>query len=194
VLLSDEMGAPAERKATYADLEQLPAHVVGELLFGVLHTSPRPRLRHARASTRLGSRLGPPFDEGDGGPGGWLFLDEPELHLGEDVLVPDLAAWRRERLPELPDAAYLSLAPDWVCEVLSSSTRAIDLTDKRAIYHRERVSHLWFVDPAADVQTLEVQRWEQSGYVVVGAWRGEAVVRAEPFEAIELRLAALWAS
>ncbi len=188
------MGAPAERKATYADLEQLPAHVVGELLFGVLHTFPRPRLRHARASTRLGSRLGPPFDEGDGGPGGWLFLDEPELHLGEDVLVPDLAAWRRERLPELPDAAYLSLAPDWVCEVLSSSTRAIDLTDKRAIYHRECVSHLWFVDPAADAQTLEVQRWAQNGYVVVGAWRAEAVVRAEPFEAIELRLAALWAS
>lgn len=188
------MGAPAERKATYADLEQLPAHVVGELLFGVLHAFPRPRLRHARASTRLGSRLGPPFDEGDSGPGGWLFLDEPELHLGEDVLVPDLAAWRRERLPELPDAAYLSLAPDWVCEVLSSSTRAIDLTDKRSIYHRERVSHLWFVDPAADAQTLEVQRWAQSGYVVVGAWRGEAVVRAEPFEAIELQLAALWAS
>jgi Uma2 family endonuclease len=188
------MGDPAERNATYADLEALPPKVVGEILFGVLHTFPRPRLRHARASTRLGSRLGPPFDEGEGGPGGWLFLDEPELHLGEDVLVPDIAAWRRERLPELPDAAYLSLAPDWICEVLSPATRALDLTDKRAIYERERVGHLWFVDPATDAQTLEVQRWGESGYVVVGAWRGDAIVRAEPFEAIELRLTTLWAS
>lgn len=186
------MGEPAPRAATYADLEALPRHVVGEILFGVLHTFPRPRLRHARAATRLGARLGPPFDEGEGGPGGWLFLDEPELHLGADVLVPDLAAWRRETLPELPDAAFLTVSPDWVCEVLSPSTRALDSTDKRAIYQRERVPHLWFVDPSD--RTLQVQRWSPSGYVIVGSWRGEVNVRGEPFDAIELSLSALWAS
>jgi Uma2 family endonuclease len=186
------MAEAARRKATYADLEALPPNVVGEIIFGVLHAMPRPRVRHARAATRLGTGLGPPFDEGRGGPGGWIFLHEPELHLAEDVLVPDLAAWRRERLPELPDAAYLSLAPDWACEVLSPSTRALDVTDKRAVYHRERVSHLWYVDPQADTKTLEVQRWSPSGYVIVATWRGDAIVRAEPFEAIELALASLW--
>jgi Uma2 family endonuclease len=188
------MADPARRKATYADLEALPANVVGEILFGVLHAMPRPRIRHARAATRLGSRLGPPFDDGIGGPGGWVFLDEPELHLGEDVLVPDIAGWRRERLPELPDAAYLTLSPDWICEVLSPSTRALDVTDKRAIYLRERIAHLWFVDPQLDALTLEVQRWSESGYVVVATHRGDAVVRAEPFEAVDLALGALWAT
>ena len=185
------MADPARKKAVYADLEALPPNVVGEILFGVLHAFPRPRTRHARASTRLTGRLGPPFDEGDGGPGGWVLLDEPEIHLGEDVVVPDLAGWRRERMPELPDATFLTLAPDWVCEVLSPSTRAVDLTDKRAIYLRERVTHLWFVDPSD--QTLEVQRWSADGYVTIAAWRGDDRVRAEPFDAIELPLAALWA-
>jgi Uma2 family endonuclease len=188
------MGEAARRKATYADLEALPPGVVGEILLGVLHALPRPRIRHARAATRLGAGLGPPFDEGRGGPGGWVFLDEPELHLGEDVLVPDLAAWRRERLPELPDAAFLTVSPDWVCEVLSPSTRALDVTDKRAIYRRESVGHLWYIDPDPEAHTLEVQRWSSSGYVIVATWRGDVAVRAEPFDAIELSLGALWQS
>jgi len=186
------MAEPAKKQATYADLEALPPHVVGEILFGILHAFPRPRSRHGRASFRLGSRLGPPFDEGEGGPGGWILLDEPELHLGDDVVVPDLAGWRRARMPELPEVAYFTLPPDWVAEVLSPSTRTYDLTDKRAIYQRERVAHLWFVDP--DARTLEVQRWSGKGYLVVGSWRHEAVVRAEPFDEIELSLAVLWAT
>lgn len=185
------MAVSARRPATYADLEALPSNVVGEILFGVLHAFPRPRLRHARAATRLGATLGPPFDQGNDGPGGWVFLDEPELHLGDDVLVPDLAAWKRTRLPELPDAAFLSLAPDWACEVLSPSTRALDLTDKRAIYAREHVDHLWFIDPEAE--TLEVQRWSPNGYLVVASHRGDAVVHAEPFDTFTLDLATLWA-
>lgn len=186
------MGEPAKRRASYADIEALPSHVVGEILFGALHVFPRPRLRHARAATRLGARLGPPFDEALGGPGGWIFLDEPELHLHDDVIVPDLAAWRREHLPELPDASFLTVAPDWVCEVLSPGTRALDLTDKRAIYLRERVGHLWYVDPSLDARTLEVQRWSDRGYVIISSYRADASVRAEPFEAIELSLSALW--
>lgn len=185
------MGDAAHKKATYAELEALPPNMVGETFYGVLHAFPRPRARHGRARTRLGSRLGPPFDEGEGGPGGWILLDEPELHLGDDVLVPDIAGWRRERMPELPDVAFFTLAPDWLCEVLSPSTRTYDVTDKRSIYHRERVRHLWLLDPEA--ATLEVQRWADGGYVTVGSWRDSAVVRAEPFDAIELPLAALWA-
>jgi Uma2 family endonuclease len=189
---SQKMGEPATQTASYADLEALPPHVVGEILFGTLYAFPRPRPRHSRASFRLGSRLGPPFDDGEGGPGGWILLHEPELHLGDDVVVPDLAGWRRERMPELPDDAFFTLPPDWITEVLSPSTRTYDLTDKRAIYQRERVAHLWFVDPEA--KTLEVQRWSKKGYVVVGSWRDDAVVRAEPFDELELPLAALWAT
>jgi Uma2 family endonuclease len=184
------MAEPAKKKATYADIEALPPHVVGEILFGVLHAMPR--LRHAGAASELGGRIrigfGSRFSEG---PGGSVILDEPEVHLGEDIVVPDIAGWRRERLPELPDDLYLELAPDWACEVLSPSTRRTDVTDKRAIYHRERVVHLWFVDP--DARTLEVQRWTGAGYTVIASWRDDAVVRAEPFGEIELPLAALWA-
>lgn len=184
-------GAPARKEATYADLEALPANMVGEILFGVLHAFPRPRLRHARVSSRLGMTVGPPFDRGGGdAPGGWIILDEPELHLGRDVVVPDLGGWRRTRLPALPDEAAFTLAPDWVCEVLSPSTRQVDLTDKREIYQREGVKHLWLIDP--DAKLPEGRRLDTKGYVVAGAWRDEAVVRAEPFDAIELPLAVLW--
>lgn len=185
------MADPARKRATYADLEALPEHLVGEIVHGVLHAFPRPRLRHASASSDLGGRLRVSFGSRFGeGPGGWIILFEPELHLGEDVLVPDIAGWRREHVPELPDAAFMSVAPDWLCEVLSPGTRAHDLTDKRGIYFRERVTHLWFVDP--EERTLEIQRWSEAGYVSVGAFRDEAVVRAEPFEAVEIQLAALW--
>jgi len=128
---------------------------------------------------------------GRGGPGGWILLDEPELHLQADVLVPDLAGWRRERMPELPDAAALDLAPDWICEVLSPSTAATDRAEKMPIYAREGVTNLWLVDPIA--RTLEVSRLEQGRWVLLGTWRDEARVRVEPFAAFELDLAGLWA-
>lgn len=185
------MADPAEKQATYADLEALPPNVFGQIVFGVLHALPRPRIRHAFGASALAARIGGPFSYDPNGPGGWVVLIEPELHLTEDVLVPDLAGWQRTRMPEVADSAYLTLPPDWICEILSASTRSLDLTDKRAIYLRERVAHLWFVDPEA--KTLEVQRWSERGYVTLGAWRDEAVVCAEPFDAIELPLATLWA-
>jgi Uma2 family endonuclease len=176
---------------TYADLEALPAHVVGEILHGELVVSPRPAPKHARACSRLSMRLGPPFDLGDGGPGGWGILFEPELHLGADVVVPDLAGWRRERLPSLPEIAWFELAPDWVCEVLSPSTARHDRAQKLAIYARERVAHAWLVDPLA--RTLEVLRLVgEAGWLIAGVHGGDAVVRAEPFAAIELDLLSLW--
>lgn len=141
------VAGPARKRATYDDLIAVPDHLVAELINGALRTQPRPRLRHARAASRLGQALGSPFDRGRGGPGGWILLDAPEVHLGKDVLVPDIAGWRRERMPELPDEAYTTLAPDWICEVLSPSTAALDRTEKMPIYARTGVSHIWLVDP-----------------------------------------------
>lgn len=185
------MAQPAKKPATYEDLLAVPAPLVAELLFGVLHTHPRPSTPHASAATVLGAELSGPFRRGRGGPGGWVLLDEPELHLGADVLVPDLAGWRRERMPELPHVPAIELAPDWTCEVLSPSTAALDRSDKMTIFAREKVTHVWLVDPLA--KTLEVFRLDGATYRVVRVWRDDAVVRAEPFDAIELELAALWA-
>jgi Uma2 family endonuclease len=182
---------PQRKPATYADLEALPPNVVGEILSGILYANPRPALPHAAAATSLSEELGPPFHRGRGGPGGWIFLQEPELHFGDDVLVPDVAGWRRERMPKLPEAAYSSVAPDWLCEVLSPSTEGVDRGEKLPIYARERVAHVWLADPI--VRTLEIFRLDGTTYRLVGTHRDDATVRAEPFEAIELELAALWA-
>jgi Uma2 family endonuclease len=178
------------RKATYDDLRALPHNVVGELIRGSLVTHPRPASPHARASSRLGGALDGPFDRGAGGPGGWLLLDEPELHLHGDVLVPDLAGWRRERMPQMPDAPAFEIAPDWVCEVLSPSTARVDRVEKLPVYAHEGVRHVWLVDPLA--QTLEVLRLEGRLWSIVMAVAGECHVQAEPFDAIELALGALW--
>jgi Uma2 family endonuclease len=160
----------------------------------VLYAQPRPRSRHARSASRLGDVLGGPYDRGAGGPGGWIILDEPELHLGPepDVLVPDLAGWRRERMPELPDVANFTLAPDWACEVLSPRTADLDRAEKVPIYGREGVTHVWLVDPL--LRTLEVLRLDGATYRLIVTVRGDARVRAEPFDALELELALLWAT
>ncbi len=169
---------------------RVPDHLVAEILDGQLYTTPRPAPRHADASSGLGGALRGPFDRGRGGPGGWRILDEPELHLASDVVVPDLAGWRRERLPRLPDEAYFSLAPDWICEVVSPSTAAMDRVKKLAIYARERVSHAWLVDPIAC--TLEVLRLEEGRWTILSTWSGLDTVRADPFDAIDLDLSLLW--
>src|SRR3954467_12406104 len=132
-------GAPANRAATYDDLLQVPEHLVAEIVDGVLITSPRPAARHAMAASALGEELGPPFKRGKGGPGGWIILDEPEIHYQAmgDILVPDLAGWRRERLPKVEDIPFFTVSPDWICEVLSPSTEKIDRAQKLGIYARE---------------------------------------------------------
>jgi Uma2 family endonuclease len=166
--------------------------MVAEVIDGELRLHPRPAKPHAAAASRLGEELGPPFGRAKGGPGGWLILDQPELHLGSEILVPDLAGWRRERMPVLvDDVPYFTLAPDWACEVLSPSTAKEDRAEKLPIYAREGVGHAWLVDPR--LRTLEVLRREGERWLVVGVWKDDARVRAEPFEAIELDLAVLWA-
>ena len=132
-----------------------------------------------------------PFDQGVDGPGGWVILDEPELHLGADVLVPDLAGWRRERMPEVPDTSGFELAPDWLCEVLSPSTAATDRVEKMPIYARESVRHLWLVDPIA--RTLEAYELASGRWTLAGTWRDDARARVAPFAEVEIELAALWA-
>ena len=179
-----------KEKATYEDLLEVPDPLVAEILDGDLYASPRPALPHARVASALGGQLYDPFDRGRGGPGGWWILDEPELHFGDDVLVPDLAGWRRDRLPHIPDAPWISLAPDWVCEVASPSTERIGRVKKLRIYARESVSHAWLVNPTT--KTVEVFRRAESSWTLVAAHGGDEAVRAEPFGAIELDLAALW--
>lgn len=185
------MSEPPRRRATYDDVIAAPEHLVAEIIDGELVTHPRPAPPHAVAATRLGIAVGGPFDRGKGGPGGWLILFEPELHMHGDILVPDLAGWRRERMPRVPDATAFEVPPDWACEVLSPSTARVDRVGKMPIYARERVGHLWFVDPIA--RTLEVFRLEGSRYTVLGCYCDSAVVHPEPFDALPFELAPLWA-
>lgn len=185
--------AQARRRATYDDLVKVPDTMVAEIIDGELIANPRPAIPHAHASSTLGIDLGGAFGGPPGTPdkpGGWWILDEPELHLAADVLVPDLAGWRRERLPILPDAAFMTQAPDWACEVISPSTGGVDRGRKMRIYAREGVGHLWLVDPTA--RTLEVYRLEEGRWIVDGNHGGEDVVHAEPFSALGFALVRWW--
>lgn len=181
---------PARRTATYQDVLDAPDHVVAEIVGGELVTSPRPGSLHAAAASNLGGELYP-FGRGKGGPGGWVILLEPELRLSGDVLVPDWAGWRRERMPELPHVPAFELAPDWACEILSPGTARLDRADKLPIYRRERVPNVWLIDPL--LQTLEAFKLVDSAYQLLGVWSGAQLVRVEPFDAIEIDLAVLWA-
>jgi len=182
------------RKATSQDLMEVPDHLVAELIDGELITSPRPASPHALASSVLLANLVGPFHFGTGGggegPGGWWILIEPEFHFGEEIVVPDLAGWRRERMPVLPNVAAFELAPDWVCEVVSPSTVRLDRVRKMAVYAREKVTHLWLLDPLA--HTLEVYRLEADGWFVVSTHAGAERIRAEPFDAVELDMTRWW--
>ena len=180
----------AKSPATYQDVLDAPPNMVAEIVDGALSLQPRPASLHARASSTLGRRIGTPFDDGIGGPGGWWIIDEPELHLGCHVVVPDLAGWRRERMPEFPDVRSFDLAPDWVCEVLSPSTRTHDQIAKRRVYEAQGVAHLWFVDP--DARTLQSFRLTAEGPLMTGMVEANEEVALPPFEAAPFSLGALW--
>lgn len=184
------MTVTVKTPATYEDLRALPETLVGELVAGELIASPRPANRHAGAITALVGELTAPFQRGRGGPGGWWVFHEPELHLGGDVLIPDLAGWKRTRMPVYPDEAFFTLSPDWVCEVLSPSMAGVDRVKKMPVYLREQVGHVWLIDPLS--RTLEVFRRESDHWVLVNNFADDQRVRAEPFEAVELELEVLW--
>jgi Uma2 family endonuclease len=193
---SDPESTEPNDPSVEAAFQAAPPEMVAEILNGELHLSPRPARPHTNAATRLSALISMPFLFGKGGPGGWVILNEPELHLGPrpDKLVPDIAGWRRERLPLAiggDDApAYYDLAPDWVCEVLSERTRRIDKVQKMRIYAREGVRNVWHVDPVA--RTLDVFRGEGRHWLLVDSFAGDERVHAEPFEAVELELALVW--
>lgn len=190
------MVKPAQdrRQALYDAYRAVPDHQRAEIINGTLYVSPRPAPKHANATTVLGGEINGAFQRGRGGPGGWWILFEPELQLDPlEPMAPDLAGWRVERMPALPDTAYFTIAPDWICEVLSKSTATIDRNEKLPIYASHGVGHVWLVDPIN--KTLEVyalgddRRWRE-----VRFYEGDVRVRAEPFAAIEIDLAALWAT
>jgi Uma2 family endonuclease len=180
------------RDALYEEYLAVPSHLHAEIIGGTLYVLPRPAPKHANASSVLGGELNGLFQRGRGGPGGWWILDEPEIHLDpKEPIIPDLAGWRVERMPELPETAYFTLAPDWVCEVLSRSTEKIDRDEKLPYYARHGVRHVWLLDPIdkrLEVHALDDDhRWR-----AVRIYTGDVAVRAEPFDAIELDLSALW--
>lgn len=184
------MADPAKRQATYADLEAVPPHLVAEIIHGALVTHPRPSPRHAGAQNSLSASLTPGNQWGRGGPGGWVFLTEPELHLGRNVVVPDLAAWRRERLPTLPDTAWIEAAPDWICEILSDSTERQDRVAKRGIYAEAGLPYLWLLDPR--VKLLEAFQLTAGHWLLAATFSNAQEVRGPPFDQTPFSLADLW--
>jgi Uma2 family endonuclease len=185
------MTEPARRSATYEDVLASPEHVVAELIEGVLYQSPRPTSLHARAGSSITGELDAPFNRGKGGPGGWIILYEPELHLGRDIVVPNLAGWRRSTMPELLDLPYFEVRPDWVCEVASPSTRVLDRVRKLPIYERFAVAQVWIIE-ALD-RLLEVLELDGPNYRIIDRAEGDTPRRLKPFDAIEFDVGALWA-
>jgi len=184
------MTQPAPRPATYQDILALPEHVVGEIVDGELVVSPRPAVPHTVGSTALAATLVTRMQFGDGGPGGWWILNEPELHLGEHIVVPDLAGWRRERMPTPPREAFITVEPDWICEVLSPSNARFDRTRKVPLYARLGIPHLWLLDPS--IETLETYRLDNGYWILLASYAGDDVVRAEPFNGIDVDLKRVW--
>jgi len=186
------MAEPAKKRATYDDLYTIPENMIGEIIDGELFVSPRPAPRHSRVSSRVGVILGASYDFGNGGPGGWVILDEVEIKLAEECnpIVPDLSGWRIERFPQTIDTNWISVPPDWVCEVLSPGTIRLDRIKKMAKYLKFEVPYVWLIDPIS--KTLEVFRLESGRWVVAGLYSEDDKVRAQPFQEVEIDLASLW--
>lgn len=184
------MSDPARKRASYEDLYTLPPNMTGQIIEGELYTLPRPHSRHSRVSAILCREIGPYQSDGGGGPQGWVILIEAEVMLGDDLLAPDLAGWRIERLPKPPKENYITVTPDWVCEILSPGTARLDRIRKMPIYARHEVKHLWLIDPI--LKTLEVYGLKEGSWVVRGSYGEDDQVRVEPFTGVEINLADLW--
>jgi len=186
----NKMARP-QGKATYQDVLDAPPNVTAEIIYGALRTHPRPAPKHINVHSSIGDELMSPFHKGRGGPGGWWILDEPEVHLGTDVVAPDVAGWRRDRMPRLPETAWFDIVPDWVCEVHSPSTRKIDQIDKSEIYLAFGVKHMWFIDP--DDHTLIAYENNDGAWTTIATLRDDDPVCVAPFDAITFKLGDLWA-
>lgn len=180
---------PLPRPATERDLDDLPEDVIGQIVNDELIVHPRPDPPHTEAASMLTGFLFAPLRQGIGGPGGWIILAEPKIRFGSQILVPDLAGWRRERFVSPRKGPY-TVIPDWLCEILSPSTMRFDRFTKVPIYAREGVQHVWLLDPVA--QTLEVLRLHEGSWLIAAVHEGSEKVRAEPFEAVEIDLSLIW--
>ena len=189
--VEEVMSNLAIKQATYQDIIDLPENIVGEIIYGQLETHPRPAPKHAVASSSLGAELVSPFQKGrGGGPGGWWIIDEPECHLGTHVLVPDLAGWRKQRMPALPETAWFEDVPDWVCEILSPSTARLDRIVKMPLYAQLGVVYLWLIDP--NLKTLEVYQLHESHWLLIGTFANDQAVSIAPFTEHTFSLSDLW--
>ena len=182
----------ARKTPLYDHLRALPDTLTGEILNGQLHTQPRPSGPHAIAGSSLGGELVGTFQKGRGGPGGWWIIDEPEVHFVRDieVVVPDLAGWKRDRLPVIPQGHRFEVVPDWVCEIQSPATASKDREVKMPIYAHYGVAFAWLLDPKA--HTLEAFRLQDGSWTEVGNFAGGGQVSVAPFDAISFDLAELW--
>ena len=177
------------RPATREDLESLPDDVIGEIIDGTLYTSPRPRSLHTRVMSEVHSVVHSAYDAARSGPGGWWIQVEPGIVLpGAPELVPDVAGWRRPSLPTLPD--LMDRVPNWVCEILSPSTRWLDLKKKRPYYASIGVEYMWLIDPAT--QTLTISKNTNGQWTELGSYVADEKIRAEPFDGIEIDLSSWW--
>lgn len=172
----------------YNQLTELPENLTGEILNGQLYTNPRPSGKHVSVATNLSIDIGSPYQRGKGGPGGWRILVEPEVHfvLDTEVVVPDVAGWRKERLPEVPESHKFMVVPDWVCEIYSPSSENIDRKIKMPLYARFGVSYLWMVHPIQ--QTLEAFKLHNGNWQLQGAFENKDEICVEPFESISIKM------
>ena len=185
------MSEPAKKKAVYDDLYSIPENMTGEIINGELIATPRPSQKHVHTASTLDKKIGSPYQLGEGGgPGGRVILVEPEVKLGDDVVVPDLAGWKKERYPRTGETNWISITPDWVCEVLSPGPMRLDRVKKMPLYGQYGVPHFWLIDPVA--KTLEVFRLESGRWSLLGAFSEDEKVRVEPFQEIEIDLSVLW--
>lgn len=184
------MSEAAPKKAVYEDLYSLPENMTGQIIDGELTVTPRPSTRHSLTAMALSGKLTPPYLFGEGGPGGWIILYENEVMLGENLLVPDFSGWRKERFPGIPKENWISVPPDWVCEILSPGTSGLDRVRKMPVYARYGVGFVWLIDP--NDRTLEIYRLESGKWLLLAAFAQDDKVRAEPFQEIEINLSQLW--
>lgn len=184
------MNEQARKIATYDDLYSVPENMIGEIINGELIVSPRPSPEHSNAASSLGGALIPPYKFGKGGPGGWIILDEVEIKLDEDTFVPDISGWKKERYFKPKDQNWVSVTPDWVCEVLSPSSIRYDRIVKAKTYAKHQIPYFWIIDPFSE--TLEVLKNETGMWSIIGTYSNDDKVRAEPFQEVEIDLSGLW--
>ena len=182
---------PTIKPPTLEELDALPPGIVGEIIEGVLYTMTKPRMRHQRTTRKISGGVGEPFDDGRDGPGGWWIIPEPGIELpNTPEISPDVAGWRRDRMPEMPVDEPIRVVPDWVCEILSKTTRRHDLEVKRPYYAKVGVAYHWLVD--IDARLLTAHRLESSDWRLIGTYSNETGARIPPFDAVPLDVASWW--